>query len=248
MSTDNDKGRREVSSISFPYLDLDDAISLARTMHSAGGVPMDRDQLAAALGQVPTSGSFNMKLSTARVFGLIESTQGRYQLSTLGFDILDPARERQAKVDAFLTVPLYRKAFDEFKGKQLPARPHGLERAFESFGVSSKQTDKARQAFDRSARIAGFFSSSAEDRLVQPVLAPSSVDQRPSIADAPVAPAAQFSAGNSNALDGVITALIDKLPGPNQGFPAKDRTKWLTMMEMAFDMAYGPAEPPKSGD
>ena len=41
-------------------------------------------------------------------------------------------------------------------------------------------------------------------------------------------------------LDGVITALISKLPKSNSSFPLNDRKKWLTMMEMALEMAYGP--------
>ena len=43
----------------------------------------------------------------------------------------------------------------------------GLETEINALGVSSKQTDKARQALMRSARQAGFFAH-GEDRLVRP--------------------------------------------------------------------------------
>ena len=43
-----------------------------------------------------------------------------------------------------------------------------LEREMGQLGVASKQTGKARQAFERSAEQAGFFAHGA-DRLVMPV-------------------------------------------------------------------------------
>src|SRR5580700_3565491 len=120
---------RIISTIGFPYMDLEDAIGVAKAMLAAGAVPMDRDQLAASMGQVPTSGNFNMKLSAAKLFGLVDNPQGKYQLTPLGFEILDAARERAARAEAFLNVPLYRRVFETFKGRQLPPRPIGLENA-----------------------------------------------------------------------------------------------------------------------
>jgi hypothetical protein len=58
---------------------------------------------------------------------------------------------------AFMTI---------YKGFTLPG-PAALEKFMREVGVSSKQTGKARQAFMRSARPAGFFAH-GEDRLVRP--------------------------------------------------------------------------------
>lgn len=233
--------RREISSIAFPYLDLDDAILVARAMHAAGGVPLERDQLAAALGQMPNSGSFNTKLSTARIFGLVDSTTGKYQLTELGFDILDSERERAAKAQAFLNVPLYRRAFEEFKGRQLPPRPLGLEQAFVNFGVSPKQKDKARQAFERSARLAGFYPSLAEDRLVQPVIGPATqreveevVVPTPMVHSShrsePVAPDASHHP--------FIVGLLERLPPLESDWDSERRAKWLQAAAQMFDLLY----------
>ena len=98
----------------------------------------------------------------------METIAGKYQLTELGFEIVDPAQQKDAMVRAFLNVELYKKVFDEFKGKQLPPRPHGLEAAFVRLGVRPKQKDRARTAFDKSARAAGFFPNGNEDRLVMP--------------------------------------------------------------------------------
>lgn len=241
------KAAREISSIAFPYLDLDDAVAVARVMHERGGVPMDRDQLAAAFGQVPTSGAFNNKVSTARLFGLIDNMSGRYQLTPLGFDILDPAREAAARAEAFLNVPLYRRTFEEFKGRQLPPRPLGLETAFVNFGVSSKQKDKARFAFERSARSAGFFASAAEDRLVQPVIRERAGDSESRAAhddSSSERDNAGSKGGNRGAhsnlsgLSPFITGLLDKLPDEHTEWPTAERAKWLKAAAQIFDLMY----------
>jgi hypothetical protein len=159
---------RSTSDISFPYSDVGDGVKVAEGLLKGGGTPLSRDQLAAAMGQTPGSGSFNTKVNTARIFGVIETSGGKYQLTELGFEIVDPDRQREALTTAFLNVPLYKKVYEEFRGKRLPPRPHGLERAFVTFGVAPKQTQKARLAFEKSARIAGFYPGGDEDRLVMP--------------------------------------------------------------------------------
>jgi hypothetical protein len=250
-TTSQAKSKREVSSIGFPYLDLDDAITVARAMLDRGGVPMDRDQVAAALNQAPTSGAFAIKLSTARSFGLIESADGRFKLTELGFDILDPAREKTAKAKAFLNVPLYKKTYEEFRGRQLPPRPLGLEQAFAKFGVSPKQTDKARQAFDRSARSAGYFPTPAEDRLVQPVIslteiadleepAPSQEVERVS------APTRAAVARAPSGLHPFVEGLLQTLPPVGSEWSSADRAKWLQAAAQIFDLLYLGASGPIS--
>ena len=74
------KQGRDQSTIQFPYGDMNDGISVAKGLMSIGGVPSDPDQLAAAMGQAPTSGSFRMKIATARTFGLITTVAGYYIL------------------------------------------------------------------------------------------------------------------------------------------------------------------------
>src|SRR5205085_10566639 len=133
-----------------------------------GGTPMSRDQLAAAMDLAPGGGGFATKLGTARMFGVMEGAAGTYQLSDLGFEIVDPGRQKEARVKAFLNVELFKRTYDEFRGKLLPPRPHGLEAAFMNFGVTKKNVQDARRAFEKSARLAGMYPGGNEDRLVMP--------------------------------------------------------------------------------
>lgn len=164
----DDKRAREQSTISFPYGDQNDAVAVATAIMSLGGGAVDVDQLAGAMKQEPNSGSFRLKVATARTFGVIITVGGKYQLTEIGYAIADAKREKAARVESFLKVPLYKRVYDEFRGKQLPPRPVALEHAFVGFGVSAKQKEKARHAFDRSAQQAGFFSHGDRDRLIRP--------------------------------------------------------------------------------
>jgi len=167
-----ERAERVPSTVSFPYSDITDAIAVAEGLLKGGGLPLSRDQLGAAMGLVPNTGSFNTKMSTARIFGVMDNAGGKYQLTDLGDAITDAGRQREAMVEAFLNVELYKKVYDEFRGKRLPPRPGGLERAFIQFGVSPKQARNARLAFEKSARLAGFYPGGDEDRLVIPFAVP----------------------------------------------------------------------------
>lgn len=242
--------KMQQSTIGFPYGDLEDAISVAAAVMKLGGVPCEPDQLAAALNQTPTSGSFRMKIHTARTFGVISTVQGRYQLTDLGFALTDRVQERAARADAFLNVPLYRRTYDEYRNRQLPPSPPALERAFVSFGVVPKQAERARQAFLRSAQQAGFFDHGSRDRLVRPPVggstsAPSEVTTDEAVeiegVEQPRTPPVGGGGGNHRPPSGLppfIQGLLDTLPEPGTNWAVEGRLKWLQAAANIFDLMY----------
>jgi hypothetical protein len=160
-------GSRTRSKIAFPYTPLSDAEQVAQALQNRGGTA-SMDELAAELNQVITSGAFRTKVATSRTFGVASVRRGTVTLTELGRRIVDPNKLPAARAEAFLTVPLYRKVYEEYKGHTLPG-PEGLENAMARFGVSPKQTERARQAFQRSGEQAAFFGH-GKDRLVAPAL------------------------------------------------------------------------------
>lgn len=244
------KRTRELSTIGFPYGDLQDAISVAAALLSAGGVPCEPDQLAAAMKQTPSSGSFRQKIATARMFGLIETVQNKYQLTPLGFAITDAGRQKAARADAFLNVPLYRKVYDTFRNQQLPPRPLALERTFVGFGVAQKQAATARVAFDSSAQLAGYFESGGRDRLVRPPVGSIGGSQVPegTLQDvAPDAPAPEqkhaphrhgSGSGNGSGYHPFITGLLERLPEPDTVWSIEGRAAWLEAAASVFKLMY----------
>jgi hypothetical protein len=166
-SNGDGQAARVRSTIAFPYSPLSDAEQVAQGVHQRGG-SASMDELAAELNQVITSGAFRTKVASARTFGVVSVRRGIATLTALGKRLVDPTQVDQARADAFLTVPLYRQVFDEYKGHTLP-KADGLENTMARLGVSPKQTERARQAFQRSAEQAGYFRNGT-DRLVPPVL------------------------------------------------------------------------------
>ncbi|GGG83990.1 hypothetical protein [Edaphobacter dinghuensis] len=168
VTTEQDaKKERERSKIEFPYTALDLAVILAKAVHDAGN-SCDWAQLGAKLDMAADGGGFRQRLMAAKTFGLITYTSRSVTLTTLGIQINDPDQLAAAKVEAFLSVPLYKSVYEQFRNGTLPGAD-GLENAMVGLGVAKKQKDKARQTFQRSATEAGFFGY-GPNRLVMPTV------------------------------------------------------------------------------
>jgi hypothetical protein len=230
---------------------LDVGVSVAQAMIGAGGVALTTDQLAGVMGLQAGSGNFVLKVATARLFGLVNNVGGKYELTDTGFAIVDrdEKRQRTARAAAFLQVPLYRRVYDEFRGRQLPPRPHGLEQAFVRFGVSAKQKEAARLAFDKSAQQAGFFATGNE-RLVEPIIAASGAPPsgRPPIEDDGGGSGNGGNGGSNrrqvddeqetSGLHPFIRGLLDTIPEPGTNWAMEGRAKWLQAAANIFDLMY----------
>jgi hypothetical protein len=246
---------REQSSIAFPYLDLDAAAEVADAVYQRSGHgSCDLDELAAEMGQV-ISGSFRLKTGTAKVFDVIDKDgRSSVKLTELGKQITQPDTAKAAKVDAFLSVPLYAAVYEKYKGQRLPPMK-ALEREMQNLGVSSKQTDRARQAFERSARQAGFFEA-GDDRLVRPktdlITVPQgsqddSRDKQQRRADDEDRLRRERErnrhGGDGNGPDDpLIVGLVQRLPETTGKWDAEARAAWLRLAVSIFDVVYGKAE------
>lgn len=239
-SAETARGR---STIDFSYTPLDDAEAIASAVYQVGGTACDWDQLATRLNQASKGGGFRLRVSGARIFGLLTADRGRIELTDLGIRILDPKHVRAARVTAFLHVPLHKQVFDRIKGQVLPP-PTAIERMMEGMGVAPKQKEKARQVFMRSAKTAGFFELSSE-RLTMP---PNVNTDQSGGADGngtgagqlekPKKEGAGSGGGDTPDMHPFIRGLLDKLPPPNSDWPEASRAKWLQTAANIFDLIY----------
>lgn len=233
-----DGQKRERSTIEFPYLSLDQAEEVASAIYSRCGYSAcEIDELAAEMQQ-SVSGAFRQKTAAAKTFGLVEKDgRSSFVLSELGRAVVDEGRQRQGRAEAFLSVPLYQAIFDKYRGHSLPP-PKALEREMETLGVSAKQTDKARQAFDRSAAHAGFHEA-GKDRLVKP-----RVDR--TVSQSPPKPEDNSTGGGGNGsgdggppdVDPIIVGLLARLPKTGSEWPQAERKIWLDLLEGSFRLIY----------
>jgi hypothetical protein len=244
QSPESDGKPRERSTIEFPYGDLDDAVDIAKGVNHVGGSSCEWEQLAAHFNQVSTGGGFRQRLLTAKVFGLVAYGQGRVALTELGSRVCDPKQEKTAKVESFLTVPLYRAIYEKFKSGSLPPST-GLEAEMVTLGVARKQTAKARQVFQRSATQAGFFWS-GQDRLVMP---PKGNGQAHVAKEEVLPPENKHHGGDGGGggeCDPAIQGLIKRLPPPDSDWPLEKQVKWLLAISHAFDVIYPREDDPRS--
>lgn len=230
--------KREVSSIAFPYGDQDDSVVLAKAVHSVGGQSCQVEQLAGYLKVAASGGAFRARLAYPRIFGLTEFERGTVSLTPLGLRIVDQSQEAAARVESFLAVPLYKAIYEKYKGYTLPPAA-ALEREMASFGVSSKQTDKARQVFERSARQAGFYWA-GPDRLTLPVIkgAPPKPETRPLDDAGADQRRGNGGGGGGGDLHPFIQGLLLKLPKPDTEWKVADQAKWLQTAASIFGLIY----------
>jgi len=236
-------GDRQRSRIGFPYMNLDEALTLASAIHAnVGTMSCEDDQLAPWLDLSPKSSGYRVKLSSARMFGLIESSSGNHSLTDLGKAIIDPSRQMQAKAQAFLQVPLYSLIFENFKSDVLPPAA-ALEKQMIEMGVAQKQKTRARQVFEKSAEQAGFFAS-GKNRLVKPGFTDAAIHNPP--------PPDENDKGNNDDnsgnggsggqlppdIDPIIAGLIARLPKSGVEWPNQERELWLGILKSSFDLVY----------
>jgi len=250
-SSDAGDGRRERSTIDFPYMDLGTAIEVAKGVFERnGGADVQTDELAAQLELSASSSGFRTRLAAARTFGLIQSSRGSdvVSLTDLGLKIVDEPWKRRAKADAFLKVELFRAVYEQFKGGLLPPAA-ALERRMQELGVASKQTERARQVFERSADTAGYFES-GRDRLVRPANlgTPAEGEEgRKRNGNGGGDDGGDGDDGNRDRkkvknIDPIIDGLLDRLPKAGDVWPQAERKLWLELLEGSFRLIYKDTE------
>lgn len=238
-------GKRQRSSIAFPYMDLNEGIALAKAIHgNVGTGTCSAEQLAPWVKQSPTSSGFRSRLAASRLFGLINTERSdAMHLSDLGKLVVDAKREREGRAKAFLSVPLFSALHDKFKGGVLPPTA-ALEKELVGLGVASTLSDTARRVFERSAEQANFFES-GRDRLVMPGFIPSGPEAPPPepIIENGGGGGSGGAGGSELDLDPLLIALLKKIPNSGE-WPAQQRVRWFRTFAMNVSQIYdGENEP-----
>ena len=225
---------RSRSRISFVYNDLAAAVGLADKLRANAGLTACAvKQLATWMDQSATGGTFRSILGAARTFGLVETQHGgTVSLTRLGQSVLDEDERPNAVASAFLNVPLHTALYQEYEGNALPPSP-AIERHIESLGVPSKQKERARQTFTKSAKFAGFIDSST-GRFIRPATAPA----------VPAASASELPNGGGDGnggglnLDPLLVALLQKIPPVGDDWPKGQRVRWFRTFAMNVSQVY----------
>jgi len=229
------KGRGR-SMAGFPYVDLDNGVDTVKAVVAEGKTNCTFQQLADTVGVALDSNAFRIRVNTTcRQYGLILLNKDQISLTELGRAILDPTTERQARMDAFFKVSLYKDLYQKFRDQTLPP-PKEVERVMEEFGVAPLQKARARQIFMRSAKQAGMFEHSEISLSI-----PSGVENP--IFDLPSEHNIEKQTVVSdltkrNAYDPAIERILKILPQSDSEWSYNERVQWLRKLSGALDVAY----------
>ena len=229
------KGRGR-SMAGFPYVDLDNGVDTVKAVVADGRINCTFQQLADTVGVALDSNAFRIRANTTcRQYGLILLNKDQITLTELGRAIIDPTKERQARLDAFFKVSLYKDLYQRFREQTLPP-PKEVERIMEELGVAPLQKARARQIFMRSAKQAGLFEHSEISLSI-----PSGVENP--LIDLPsehnTEKLAEVSDYNrSSAYDPAIERILRILPQPDSEWSYNERVQWLRKLSGALDVAY----------
>jgi hypothetical protein len=239
LNVGDSDSKRQRSSIAFPYMDLNEAVGIARAIHeNVGTGTCSTAQLAPWVKQSPSSSAFRNRLTAARLFGLVNADNSEaIQLTELGRMVLDTKREREGRAKAFLTVPLYGAVHNKFKGGVIPPT-NALENELVALGVAGTLKETSRRVLERSAEQAGFFEA-GRDRLVMPGFAPGAAEATPEV---PPPPRTGGRDGDGSGvrldLDPLLIELLKKIPPTADGWPAAKRLRWFRTFAMNVSEIY----------
>lgn len=141
----------------FPHYDLDMAIRTCRAAPDPGKPGLSLMQFAIRSGHSSETSTIRQKLSSAKMFGLVESNDSLINKTELGMKLCQGEKNIKLCRQAFFNCKLYSALINRFSKVAFPNSVKNQNDAFVNFGVSEKSADKARISFRRSAEFAEIF-------------------------------------------------------------------------------------------
>lgn len=245
------------SAVSYPYFDLTQSIELAKAIHEKGGGSCTPEQLIAFLNYKSIkSGTYQVRLSSAKQFGLVRTDNGVIAVTERAHQILSPIMPEDrvnAQVDAFLSVELFNSIYEQFQGATIPPEVGLKNLLIQKFGFSTDRAGPAVKVLIDSAEQAGFFSAGGRTRLVRPAMKLNASEAKPNEAPAPVAEpvVAEKPKTSADAPAGVHSAIIGllrELPPPGTQWPKRQKLRFVKAFQATLNFIYPSEEDDEEGD
>lgn len=256
---------RRISETQAPVSGLTQSIEVARVLHENGG-SLDRSQLAPKLGYSGArNGTFLTRVSAAKIFGLVDQPPQSdvVRITQRGLAIVaqvSDADSQRAKLDAFMSVDLFRAVFEEYKGRPLPP-DIGLKNLFEqTYKIIPTRAAQAVKVMLDSAETAGLFTiaGAGSRKMIQPVVSGAS-DVRIPLSGQPNARAQEIMQGGDGThadgrtnlggggggggsppgnIDAAFIALLSRLPEPGTTLSKTKRENVIAAFTAAINWLY----------
>lgn len=193
-------------------------------------------QFAIRSGHSSETSTIRQKLSSAKMFGLVETNDSLISKTDLGMKICRGDKNIKLCRQAFFNCKLYSALINRFSKVAFPNSVKNQNEAFVNFGVSEKSADKARIAFRRSAEFVEIFVPAGGFVKIGEI-----EDQKYSKNRAP-----QLDESFSDSVlqlflthrrEPVIGAIVSKIP-EGDSWSREKRKEWLTALESSLDLIY----------
>jgi hypothetical protein len=154
----------------YPRATLEDALKVAYALKDKnGGNPWSPDDLAAALGMAKSNNRFFYMSAAAREFGLTTGSRDSEQiaLTDLGRELAyapSPQTEEAAKRRAFLSVDVFKRVLEYYKGSNLPEMKYLSNTLQNQFGLDPRTHEEFSDLFKQNCdflKIGSGFSAPA---------------------------------------------------------------------------------------
>lgn len=152
-----------------PYISLAEAIEIIAQINRKHGERISKSYLADITGNTLKSSSFIKKLASLRHYGLAVETSGDVRLTDTGLAIVAPTspnEEPRARVEAFLSLPLFRRLHDQLKGGLLPKRESLINSLQREHGIKPKYTSDWAERFEEALETAGLLSKKGTEWMI----------------------------------------------------------------------------------
>lgn len=150
---ENNENKRERSAL-YPTITVNECFEIIETIGKIGGKVYSNGSIAQALGMSEKTNSYRAKISTLRQYGLISGAQGTLKLTPVSNDYLYPTEDEQkknAKIEAFLSVPLHKKIIEKYENQALPQVDRLANVLLgKEFGLTRNTKDSAVEIFVKS--------------------------------------------------------------------------------------------------
>ena len=149
-----------------PFINLDEAIKIAKDIYNQGGGRLSREDLQPILQNKPTSSWFRLKVYALKSFGLInDPREETIELTPLAMSIIAPQSPEEltdAKLKALTSYSPFRHVAERYLHKPEPQRSF-VENIFErELKIPGNKKAKWAQCFIDSAKAADLFKSTLE--------------------------------------------------------------------------------------
>lgn len=220
----------------FPHYDLDMAIRTCRAAPDPGKPGLSLMQFAIRSGHDSETSTIRQKLSSAKMFGLIQTNDSLICKTELGMEICRSEKDIKLCRQAFFNCKLYAALVNRFSKIAFPNSVKNQNEAFVNLGVSEKSANKARIAFRRSAEFVEIFIPAGGFVKIGEINGPKADKNN----------VEEFTDTFANSVlqlffkhkrEPIIGALVSKIP-EGDNWPQSKRREWLTTLESSLELVY----------